>query len=78
MNKLEADHAHVKSKHGFILNLLIEEIDSMKALPPPSKKRIGFNTKGDGTISTAGWITPLCLFLRGTGIQNRLHVACGV
>jgi len=39
MEKLEAGH----EQHASIINLLVEEIESIKALPEPRKKRIGFN-----------------------------------
>jgi len=43
IGKLEAG----QSQHASIINLLVEEIQSMKALPPPSKKRIGFDADRD-------------------------------
>ena len=41
IGKLEAG----QSQHASIINLLVEEIESIKALPEPSKKRIGFNAE---------------------------------
>ena len=40
VEKLEA----VQKKHGSIIGILAEEIDEMKRLPEPSKRRIGFKT----------------------------------
>jgi len=42
--KLEASHA----EHASVINIIVEEIKSMKALPDPSKRRIGFHAT-DGT-----------------------------
>jgi len=39
MEKLEASHAECAS----VINVIVEEIKSMKALPAPAKKRIGFH-----------------------------------
>jgi phage regulator Rha-like protein len=39
IEKLKTGHA----QHASIINLLVEEIESIKALPEPSKKRIGFH-----------------------------------
>jgi hypothetical protein len=41
--KLEASHA----EHASVLNWLVEQIKSMKALPAPAKKRIGFHANQD-------------------------------
>jgi hypothetical protein len=43
MEKLEAGHA----QHASIIDLLVEEIKSIKALPEPSEKRIGFHADED-------------------------------
>src|SRR5579864_4423827 len=40
VEKLEA----VQKKHGSIIGILAEEIDEMKRLPEPPKRRIGFKT----------------------------------
>jgi len=32
-----------QTQHASVINLLIEEIQSMKALPAPAEKRIGFH-----------------------------------
>jgi hypothetical protein len=39
VDKLEASHRHVSS----IIEVLVDEIEHMKALPPPSKRKIGFD-----------------------------------
>lgn len=43
IGKLEAG----QTQHASIINLLVEEIESIKALPEPGKKRIGFNAGED-------------------------------
>jgi hypothetical protein len=46
MEKLEAEQSQLKAghaQHASVITVLVEEIKSMKALPVPSKKRIGFN-----------------------------------
>jgi hypothetical protein len=40
VEKLEA----AQEKHGSIIGILAEEIDEMKSLPEPPKRRIGFKT----------------------------------
>jgi hypothetical protein len=43
IEKLEAG----QGQHASVINLLVEEIQSIKALPEPSKKRIGFHAGED-------------------------------
>jgi len=43
IEKLEAGH----EQHASIIDLLVEEIKSIKALPAPAKKRIGFHAEED-------------------------------
>ena len=39
IEKLESD----RGQHASVINIIVEEIKSMKALPPPAKKRIVFH-----------------------------------
>jgi hypothetical protein len=39
VEKLESGHSQISS----IIEILVDEIDHMKALPPPSKRKIGFD-----------------------------------
>jgi hypothetical protein len=39
VGKLEANQRNI----GSILDVLVDEIQNMKALPPPSKRKIGFD-----------------------------------
>jgi hypothetical protein len=36
-----------QGQHASVINMLVREIQSMKALQPPSKKRIGFHADGE-------------------------------
>jgi hypothetical protein len=39
IDRIEAN----QGQHASVISLLVEEIEAMKALPPPSKKKIGFH-----------------------------------
>ena len=45
IEKLESSH----DRHASVINILAEEIDNLKMLPPePPRKRIGFNADDEG------------------------------